>query len=308
VVEVVTALRGKGLDFGLRGVLEHPATAVAASIARRLPVPDVDAVGVLGRAARDAVEAGIAGSWEEDGVGLFRLGFGVMLVRGTAAVLPAMAAEADRVYLSSDTVWFLQVLWPRVLPGRRAVDLGTGTGFLAASLTRRFAEVTCTDLVPRAVATAALTRLANPAIADRLHVVRADVGAGLRPGSFDLVTANPPWVPSAASIDPDDSRVLHYADGGPTGFELPVRFLHESAALLAPGGVAAMMCLDGEFAGGGQPIRTVVSDLTAEGYEVELLGTSAHDRVPQLEEVARARLPELVSVRHVCVLVRRPAT
>lgn len=306
VVDVVNALRRRGLDFGVPGVLEHPDTAVAANIARRVPVAEVDAVGVLGSMARDALAAGVAQHWEEDGITQFRLGFGALLVRRTAAILPAVAREADRVYLSTDTVWFLEVLWPRLVRGKRALDLGTGTGFLAASLTRRFADVTCTDLYPHAVATAALTRLVNPALADRLHVVRADVGAGLRPASFDLVTANPPWVPSSASVDHQDESVVVYADGGPTGFELPARFLNDAAALLAPGGLAAVMCIDGEMKGGLQPIQEEVAQLRADGFHVKVHLTAAQEHVPDLETVSRARLPELVSARHVCVLVRRP--
>jgi release factor glutamine methyltransferase len=299
---VVVALRGRGLDFGLPDALEHPDTVVAARIARREPVPWEDAVAVLGDAAPGAIHARVGGRTDEG----FRLGFAVFLVRGTAAVVPVPSDESGRVYLAPDTAWFLQVLWPRLEGGRRAADLGTGTGFLAVSLTRRYDEVVATDRFPAAVATAELTRLANPHLADRVHVVEADVGAGLRAGSFDLVTANPPWVPSAASRVEGAAGPLVYADGGPTGFELPARFLYEGAALLAPGGRAAVLCLDGTLGDGRRPIDDVCADLAGQGFEHEVLPTAAAAQVPQLEEVARSRLAGLHDVRHVCVLIRRP--
>lgn len=302
VAAVVAALRGRGLDFGMPDVLEHPDTAVAARLARRESVSWDDAVGVLGATASRAVDASVAVHRE----GGFRLGFAVFLVRGTAAVVPAPVEESERVYLSVDSAWFLQVLWPRLEGGARAVDLGAGTGFLAASLTRRYDHVVATDRFPAAVATAELTRLVNPDLAGRLRVVQADVAAGLRAGSIDLVTANPPWVPSAASRSPRSDDRIVYADGGPTGFELPVRFIREGAELLAPQGLAAVLCLDGTLGDGRRPIDDALAELGRQGFRTEVLPTAAAVEIPHLASLASSRLPGLHDVRHVCVLVRRP--
>jgi release factor glutamine methyltransferase len=77
--------------------------------------------------------------------------------------------------------------------GGRVLDVGTGTGALAVAAARAGAgEVTAVDTSRRAVLAAWLNT--------RLHAVpvrvrRADVVAACREGWFDVVLANPPYVP-----------------------------------------------------------------------------------------------------------------
>ena len=75
-----------------------------------------------------------------------------------------------------------------------AVDLGCGTGLLAAVLALRTpaARVVATDRSAAAVASARATAQAN-GVADRVAVVRDDAGAGLPDASADLVVLNPPF-------------------------------------------------------------------------------------------------------------------
>jgi 16S rRNA (guanine1207-N2)-methyltransferase len=75
-----------------------------------------------------------------------------------------------------------------------AVDLGCGTGVLAAALARRRPGllVTAADSSAAAVASAAATAAAN-GLDDRITVVRDDAGSSLPPASADLVVCNPPF-------------------------------------------------------------------------------------------------------------------
>ncbi|MDJ1371214.1 class I SAM-dependent methyltransferase [Gulosibacter molinativorax] len=75
-----------------------------------------------------------------------------------------------------------------------AVDLGCGTGLLAAVLARSFADanVIATDASWWACASAEQTAEAN-GFAERIEVLRANAGAGIEPGSVDLVLCNPPF-------------------------------------------------------------------------------------------------------------------
>ncbi len=84
--------------------------------------------------------------------------------------------------------------WP--VAGKRALDVGTGTGVLALVLAQRGAEVTATDLEPRAVG-CAREDAAALGLAGRVEVIQADLfpEAG---GPWDLVVSNPPWVPGEA--------------------------------------------------------------------------------------------------------------
>lgn len=74
-----------------------------------------------------------------------------------------------------------------------AADVGTGTGCIAVALATegRFDEVHAVDLSPDALALAALNAEAAGAVV-RFH--QGDLVAPLRPGRFDLLVANPPYV------------------------------------------------------------------------------------------------------------------
>lgn len=79
-------------------------------------------------------------------------------------------------------------------PAERAVDLGCGTGAIAAylALTRPQLQVTASDQSAAAVSSARRTAEAN-GVADRVEVRRDDALSGLPDASEDLVVLNPPF-------------------------------------------------------------------------------------------------------------------
>jgi 16S rRNA (guanine1207-N2)-methyltransferase len=89
----------------------------------------------------------------------------------------------------------------RMAPARTALDLGCGTGVLAAALARGRPEVAvvAVDQSAAAVASAAATAAAN-GLADRIRVLRDDAAASLPAGSVDLVVCNPPFHLGAAVV------------------------------------------------------------------------------------------------------------
>lgn len=82
---------------------------------------------------------------------------------------------------------------------RDVVDLGCGTGILAAWAARRWpaARVVAADRSDAAVRSAALTARAN-GVGDRVRVVRDDAGTSLADASADVVLLNPPFHEGAA--------------------------------------------------------------------------------------------------------------
>ncbi|WP_407709543.1 class I SAM-dependent methyltransferase [Arthrobacter nitrophenolicus] len=89
---------------------------------------------------------------------------------------------------------FLLTFLPAMKPARHAVDLGCGTGILAAMYARHSPEstVTATDQSAAAAASALATARAN-GLQDRIRVLQDDALSTMEAGSADLVLLNPPF-------------------------------------------------------------------------------------------------------------------
>lgn len=119
--------------------------------------------------------------------------------------------------------------------GKRALDVGTGTGVLALVLARAGADVVATDLEPRAIA-CARENAERLGLAARIELVCADLFPPPG-GSFDLVVSNPPWLPDEAR-SPLERAV--YDPGG----AFVERLVLGLPARLAPGGEAWIVISD----------------------------------------------------------------
>ena len=123
--------------------------------------------------------------------------------------------------------------------GPRIADIGTGSGCIAVSLARELpqAAVVATDVSGEALAVAR-ENAASHHVADRIEFVETSYLAGVD-GTFDLITANPPYVRSTDK--PALSRdVRHEPDvalfGGADGLRDIAGVLDTAAARVRPGG------------------------------------------------------------------------
>lgn len=137
-----------------------------------------------------------------------------------------------------DTALLVEALHTAAVPpGGRVLDIGTGTGALALAAVRAgAAEVTGVDICRRAVWTArvnaALQRLPlRVRLGNALEVV-----AGER---FDLVLANPPYVPAPRSCTARGPARAW--DAGADGRQLLDPLCVRMFDLLTPGGVLLMV-------------------------------------------------------------------
>jgi release factor glutamine methyltransferase len=125
----------------------------------------------------------------------------------------------------------------------RALDLCTGSGCVATTVGRErvTSHVLATDLSDDALAVARDNALRLGAY--NVAFQRADLFAGIR-GPFDVITANPPYIPSAeiATLDADvrNFEPRGALDGGPDGLDLVRRVVDGARALLDDGGVLAV--------------------------------------------------------------------
>lgn len=120
----------------------------------------------------------------------------------------------------------------------RVLDLGTGSGCIAVTLAaeRPRWRLTATDLSLGALAVARANARRH-AVAERVRGVAADLTAGVAPGRFDLVVANPPYVERHVvphlSRDVRDYEPRLALVGGERGTETVERLIAELGALAA---------------------------------------------------------------------------
>ncbi|MBO0909148.1 peptide chain release factor N(5)-glutamine methyltransferase [Arthrobacter sunyaminii] len=160
-----------------------------------------------------------------------KVGPGVFVPRPETETVAQLAIDHARAVLAAGK------------PAVRAVDLGTGSGAIAAALATEVpdAEVSAVELSPLALAWA--SQNLEPLGVRLLH---ADLRTALADenGSFDVVVSNPPYVPADAvpnepeAAEHDPAMALY--GGGQDGLELPLAAAATAARLLLPDGYFVM--------------------------------------------------------------------
>ena len=160
--------------------------------------------------------------------------------------------------------------------GARVLDVFTGTGVIAVMAGREgAASVTAVDISRRAALCARVNGRIN---GTRVRGLAGDLFEPVRGERFDLITANPPYVPSAEDELPASGAARAW-EGGRDGRLLVDRFSERAAEHLAPGGTVLM----------------VVSSLT--GEEGTLAALRDGGLTPSVVARHRGPLGPLVSAR-----------
>ncbi|ANB10054.1 methyltransferase [Streptomyces ambofaciens] len=147
-------------------------------------------------------------------------------------VLPGVYAPQE------DTALLTGALSDESLPPAASVlDVGTGTGALAVAAARRGARVTAVDVSWRAVC-AARVNAARSGV--RIRVRHGNLFTPVRGETFDLVLANPPYVPAPAGGRRPRGAARAW-DAGHDGRMVLDRICREAPALLRPGGVLLLV-------------------------------------------------------------------
>lgn len=123
------------------------------------------------------------------------------------------APESDVYQPQEDTCLLIDALSSVELPGATMLDLCTGSGAVAIAGALGGADVTAVDSCPHAVDTA---RRAAAAAGVDLTVRWSDL-AEVEQTGFDLVTCNPPYVPTPPGTEASAAGPSHAWNAGPDG-------------------------------------------------------------------------------------------
>ncbi|MDO9522639.1 MAG: class I SAM-dependent methyltransferase [Methanocorpusculum sp.] len=130
-----------------------------------------------------------------------------------------MDIDTTQIYFpSEDTYLLIKAALAEVKPNDRVLEIGTGSGAVAKSVTEITPQVLAVEINPHAA------QYAHEV--NGIEVIRGDL---FKPvcGEFDLILFNAPYLPTTPEERGDDW--LEYAlDGGPSGREVVERFLHEA--------------------------------------------------------------------------------
>ncbi|MCB4207224.1 peptide chain release factor N(5)-glutamine methyltransferase [Arthrobacter sp. UM1] len=152
------------------------------------------------------------------------------------------------------------------------LDLGTGSGAIAAALAteRDDVRVTALDVSPEALhwARINLEGLNRGGLGVELVEADATVGRPEFERAFDVVVSNPPYVPESerpeqpeALADPE--RALY--GGSPDGLRIPVLMAERAAEWCRPGGLVAFEHAETQ----GRPLRDRFEELGFEGVRTD---------------------------------------
>jgi release factor glutamine methyltransferase len=112
--------------------------------------------------------------------------------------------------------------------GRRALEIGVGSGLLLTILAKNYAYVAGSDIDLKVLQHC---RLQTPS--EKVLLVCCDAGSAFGSGKFDLIVSNPPYLPND---DGDNSSLDPTIHGGPKGIETTIHFVKSALPLLAVDG------------------------------------------------------------------------
>ena len=122
------------------------------------------------------------------------------------------------------------------------LDVGTGSGCLAAAVAKyhKTARVTAVDVSAAALAVAS-RNAARHGVAERVRFLEGDLYAPLSSGErFDFILSNPPYIPhgdlATLPVGVREYEPLSALDGGPDGYAVFDRLIAGAPEHLKPGG------------------------------------------------------------------------
>ena len=150
----------------------------------------------------------------------------------------ASGVVAPGVFRPRSDTWLLaRAACREPLPDRpRVLELCAGPAFAGIAVARRReGDLTSVDVSRRAVLNARVNARLNGV---KIDARQGDLFAAVPAGDFDLILANPPYLPGS---DPPDRGPARHWEGGADGRAVLDRICAEAPGYLAPGGTLLLV-------------------------------------------------------------------
>ncbi len=150
-----------------------------------------------------------------------------------------LAVNNSTLIPRADTELLVALALPKLQPGMRIIDLGTGTGAIALSIAHERPDVTiiASDFHLQAVKLA--QQNAQSYRLDHVHFFQASWLSACQPAQFDMVISNPPYIEADdPHLQQGDVRFepLSALISGPDGLDDIRQIIKQAAICLKPGG------------------------------------------------------------------------
>ncbi|OKY79212.1 MAG: Methylase of polypeptide chain release factors HemK [Candidatus Methanohalarchaeum thermophilum] len=144
--------------------------------------------------------------------------------------------KQKEVYTPAEDTYLLNKTVKKELKeGIKALDMGTGTGLIADTLSDKAQKVVAVDINPEAVELAE----ENLATKNNVEIKQSDLFNEINETNFDLISFNPPYLPIK---DQKIKEPINKAwNGGKTGKKTLFRFLDQLNKKLSPGGISLIL-------------------------------------------------------------------
>jgi len=156
------------------------------------------------------------------------------------------------------TQFFIQNM--KIHSTQKVLEIGTGSGVIAAAAARVTQYVTATDVNPYAVQCARTTMRLN-GVENRINVLLGDLYSPVHEETFDVILFNPPYF----NFDAQSWMALAWSAG--SNYELLDRFFTDARNVLSRTGEIQILLSSAT------PLRHIISLIKKAGFKIQVIAS-----------------------------------
>ncbi|RZN63472.1 HemK2/MTQ2 family protein methyltransferase [Methanonatronarchaeum sp. AMET6-2] len=133
---------------------------------------------------------------------------------------------------SDDSKLLAKALKDELKEGEKLLDMGTGSGVIASKALDKAGEITAVDINPHAIKSAEKNIGQN----EKTRYIVSDLFKNVPPEKYDLITFNPPYLPTENEVPEKHKYIEKSWSGGKNGRETINNFITQLGEYLARDG------------------------------------------------------------------------